>query len=102
MNAANLAFHAPNVNIAPIVSDFIGCDATKLTKLGYVAEKVSRAAYAGPAYASMLTAEEFAVLRSFIAFAESDFALAGVVKRDDVVDQPHSPDESHFLDREKV
>jgi hypothetical protein len=91
----------PQVNIARTVAEFGNQDDLKLRMLGYVADKISRAVYAGPSYASMLTKAEIDVMSDFLDFAAGDFALSDFTVPDTKIDQPFSPDESHFLDQEK-
>lgn len=112
-SAANSAFHAlqgvarsverpvPHVNIARTVADFAGQDDLKLRALGNVADKISRAVFAGTSYASMLTKADLDVMADFLDFADGDFALADFTVPDTKVDQPFSRDESHPRDRER-
>lgn len=111
---ANSVFHAvqgiaksatkpapTRIDIARTVRDWADQDDTKIRKLGFVAGKISGAAYGGTAYAQIVDAEDIAVLRDFLHHAEADPAFADFTVPDDKVDQPHSRDESHHLDQEK-
>ncbi len=113
--AANSVFHAmqgiarsvqkpapTRIDIARTVRDWADQDDLRIRKLGFVTGKISGAAYGGTAYAQIVDAEDIAALRSFLEHAEADLALADFVVPDTKVDQPHSRDESHYLDREKL
>ena len=88
------------VNVAPIVRDFAGISIPRRQAIARAAARISEAASDGPG--CFVSRADFAVLCEFIAYARPDFDLAEIARRDSAVDQPHSPDESHFMDRERI
>jgi hypothetical protein len=111
--AANSVFHAlqsiaktvarpvSRIDIGRTARDFADQDANKLDAIGRVAAKVTAACYGGTSYANIVMSDDFAVFKEFMQHAEADFALSDFTVPDTKVDQPHSPDESHYLDQEK-
>ncbi|RUV65197.1 MAG: hypothetical protein E5X35_11650 [Mesorhizobium sp.] len=94
---------APSINIAPSVIDFGQQKAERLAALARAAGKISTSVHGGNRYAQMLDPGDFAVLKAFVAYADGEFALSQVTRRDDLVDFQHSPDGySDYRDREKL
>lgn len=111
MNAANLAFHAlqgvarsverrqpASVDLGRAVADFCGQDATKFDRLASIGSKLSAAKFG---YGRFDTAD-LKLLRAFLDSVEGDLAMSDFTVPDDKPDTQHSPDESHFLDRERI
>ncbi len=95
---------APSINIVPTVLDFGGQSTARLASLARAAGKVADAVHSGQMYAQMLNPADFALLKAFVQFADSEFALVSAgFRRDTKTDEQHSPDGySHHLDREKL
>jgi hypothetical protein len=112
MNIANGPFHAlqgvarsvqpTRINITPAVSDFAGQNSRVLDAICRIGNAFELAAYVGSNSAAMLNADDFELLKRLVEHLNGEFAIAGVLRRDTAVDQQHSPDESHFLDRERI
>lgn len=110
MNAANLAFHAlqgvarsverrpASVDLGRAVADFCNQDATKCDRLASIGSRLSAAKFG---YGRFDT-DDLKLLRAFLDSVEGDLAMSDFTVPDDKPDTQHSPDESHFLDRERI
>jgi len=110
MNAANLAFHAlqgvarsverrpASVDLGRSMRDFAGQDAAKYDRLASIGSRLSSAAYG---YGRFDT-DDLKLLRAFLDSVEGDLAMSDFTVPDDKPDTQHSPDESHFMDRERI
>lgn len=103
-NALAPATKPVQLNIVPAVLDFGGQSTPKLAALARASEKVSGAVHGGTAFSQVLSAADFAVLKSFVDSIAPEFALATAgFGRDVKTDQQHSRDGySHPLDLEKL
>lgn len=110
MNAANLAFHAlqgvarsverrpASVDLGRAMSDFCNQDATKFDRLASIGSRLAAAKFG---YGRFDTAD-LKLLRAFLDSIEADLAMSDFTVPDDKPDTQHSPDESHFLDQERI
>jgi hypothetical protein len=99
---ARAAEPVKRISVSQALQDFAGIDAAPRQALGRVANAMQAAVHGGTAYAANVTEADFRVLEDFTDFLRGDFELVGVARRDTAPDQQHSPDESHFLDRERL
>lgn len=91
-----------SINIGPSVQDFFGNDGYRMGKLQSAADKLIGAAIAPGQYAHMLNADDFAILKAFVAYLDSEFAIAGPCRRDDAADQQQSRDGYGVIDRHQI
>jgi hypothetical protein len=99
------AFSFPkSINIVPMVMDFGGQSEPRLQALARAADRVMASVHGGMRYAQCLSTADFAMLKEFVVFAESEFALASAgAVRDNKPDAQKSRDGySHFTDLEKL
>lgn len=90
------------VSVSQAMDAYAGMDADRRRSLGSVANAIAAAAYGGTFYAITATEDEVRILADFADLLLGDIELVGVARRDTAPDQQHSPDESHFLDRERL
>jgi len=106
---ANAVFHAlqgvarsverrpASVDLGRAMADFCGQDAAKYDRLASIGSRLSAAKFG---YGRFDTAD-VKLLRSFLDAVEGDLAFSDFIP-DDKPDTQHSPDESHFRDRERL
>lgn len=89
----------PIVSLAPALRDFAGIDATSMDAIASAGQSLIDARYGG---FGSLKHSDFVVLEDFVDFLRGEFALCGIARRNNAADVQHSPDESHYLDRERL
>lgn len=87
------------VSVAPALRDFAGIDATSMDAIANAGQSLIDARYGG---FGSIKHSDFAVLEDFVDFLRGEFALCGIARRNNAPDQQHSPDESHYLDQERL
>lgn len=96
------ATRAPSINIGPSVKDFFGCDGAAMSHLQSVAQTLVGASIEPTRFVHMVNAEDFAILKAFVTHLDSEFAIAGVCRRDTATDQQRSPDGYGVMDQHQV
>lgn len=91
-----------SLNVSPLVVDFCNQSDARHQALRRAASRLADAAVTGQSFANMVSTADFAVLKAFVAYADGEFALAGVCRRDSAVDQQYSPNETDPRDRVRL
>jgi len=86
------------VDLGRAMRDFCGQDAAKYDRLASIGSRLSAAKFG---YGRFDT-DDLKLLRAFLDSVEGDLAMSDFTVPDDKPDTQHSPDESHFRDRERL